>query len=104
MSDLMPSYMQARQVLRQLQRYTQPLLPPVAAPGRPSIALPAQPTFDQADRALVGAWKTYLKWEESNPLELEEKDRPTLVSRVQSVYRKALVRMRFFGEIWWVPP
>jgi len=48
----------------------------------------------------VGAWKNYLKWEESNPLELEEKDRLTLIQRVQSVYRKAVIRMRFYGEIW----
>jgi cleavage stimulation factor subunit 3 len=102
MSDLMPSYMQARQVLRQLQRHTQPLVPPPSAPNRPTLALPAPPTFDQSDRSLVGAWKTYLKWEETNPLELEDKDKATLISRIQGVYRKSLVRMRFFGEIWCV--
>jgi hypothetical protein len=64
--------------------------------------LPASRTFNAAERALVGAWKNYLKWEESNPLELEEKDRSTLIQRIQGVYRKAVIRMRFYSEIWWV--
>ncbi|KAG2111422.1 hypothetical protein BD769DRAFT_1630282 [Suillus cothurnatus] len=67
MSDLSPSYMQARTVL-----------------------------------PLVGAWKTYLKWEESNPLEFEDKDKATLISRIQGVYRKAAIRMRFYAEIWYM--
>ncbi|KAG1741373.1 hypothetical protein EDB19DRAFT_1705866, partial [Suillus lakei] len=72
MSDLSPSYMQARTVLRQLQQHC------------------------------VGAWKTYLKWEESNPLEFEDKDKATLISRIQGVYRKAAIRMRFYAEIWYM--
>ena len=103
MSDLMPSYMQARQVLRQLQKYLGPLTPPPpppGVPGRPNLNLPPPPTFNAQERALVGAWKSYLKWEESNPLELEDKDKNTLISRIQGVYRKAVIRMRFFGEIW----
>jgi cleavage stimulation factor subunit 3 len=43
-----------------------------------------------------------LRWEESNPLEIDDQDRNTFVTRVQGVYRKAVIRMRFFGEIWWV--
>jgi cleavage stimulation factor subunit 3 len=102
MADLSPSYMQARTVLRQLQRHIGPLFPPAPASStsRPPLYLPALPTFNAAERALVGAWKNYLKWEEGNPLELEEKDRGTLVQRVQAVYRKAVIRMRFYGEIW----
>jgi cleavage stimulation factor subunit 3 len=94
--------MQARSVLRQLQRHIGPLFPPapLSSTSRPALYLPSLPTFNAAERALVGAWKNYLKWEESNPLELEEKDRPTLIQRVQSVYRKAVIRMRFYGEIW----
>jgi cleavage stimulation factor subunit 3 len=49
---------------------------------------------------LVGAWKSYLRWEENNPLEIDEQDRNTFVTRVQGVFRKAVIRMRFFGEIW----
>jgi cleavage stimulation factor subunit 3 len=31
----------------------------------------------------VGKWKAYLKWEKSNPLEIEEKDGATLITRIQ---------------------
>jgi cleavage stimulation factor subunit 3 len=101
MADLSPSYMQARTVLRQLQRHVGPLFPPPpSSPLRPAIYLPSLPKFNASERALVGAWKNYLKWEESNPLELEEKDKPTLIQRIQGVYRKAVINMRFYGEIW----
>ncbi|KAI6040984.1 hypothetical protein EDC04DRAFT_2989123 [Pisolithus marmoratus] len=104
MSDLSPSHMQARTVLRQLQRHLGPLFPPPppSSSSRPPIHLPPAPTFNAAERALVGAWKTYLKWEENNPLEFEEKDKATLVSRVQLVYRKAVIRMRYYSEIWYM--
>jgi cleavage stimulation factor subunit 3 len=94
--------MQARSVLRQLQRHLGPLFPPPppSSPSRPYLYLPSKPTFNAAERALVGAWKGYLRWEESNPLEIDEQDRNTFVTRVQGVYRKAVIRMRFFGEIW----
>jgi hypothetical protein len=49
-------------------------------PTRPALFLPSLPTFNPPERALVGAWKSYLKWEECNPLKVEEKDRATLVS------------------------
>ncbi|KAH9045764.1 hypothetical protein EDB85DRAFT_1908267 [Lactarius pseudohatsudake] len=81
LSDLSPSYMQARAVLRQLQRHLGPLFPP------PPPSTPSRP---------------YLRWEESNPLEIDEQDRNTFVTRVQGVYRKAVIRMRFFGEIWYM--
>ncbi|KAH7921985.1 Suf-domain-containing protein [Leucogyrophana mollusca] len=104
MSDLSPSYMQARTVLRQLQRHLGPLFPPPpqSSSSRPPLYLPPTPTFNAAERALVGAWKTYLKWEESNPLEFEDKDRSTLISRIQGVYRKAVIRMRYYSEIWYM--
>ena len=102
LSDLSPSYMQARTVLRQLQRHLGPLFPPPppSSSSRPYLYLPPKPTFNAAERALVGAWKSYLRWEESNPLEIDEQDRNTFITRVQGVYRKAVIRMRFFGEIW----
>ena len=102
MADLSPAHMQARAVLRQLQKHLGPLFPPLppSTPTRPALFLPSLPTFNPPERALVGAWKAYLKWEESNPLEIEEKDRATLIGRIQHVYRKAVIRMRFYGEIW----
>lgn len=95
--------MQARTVLHQLQEHLTVLFPPPPPPkgARAAIWLPRPPTFNGGDKALVGRWRMYLKWEEGNPLEIEEKDRNSLHLRVQSVYRKALVRMRYFPEIWY---
>ncbi|KAF6748569.1 hypothetical protein DFP72DRAFT_1034925 [Ephemerocybe angulata] len=99
MSDLSPAHTQARAVLRQLTTHLNPLYPPQQGND---LYLPTQPAFDNADRILTGKWKAYLKWEESNPLEIEEKDKATLVTRLQGVYRKAVIRMRFHSEIWYM--
>ena len=105
MSDLSPAHMQARAVLRGMDKHMKILFPPQSSHnGPPSLVLPRVPTFSPNERALVGAWKAYLKWEESNPLELEEKDKAVLIQRVQAVYRKAVIRMRYFAEIWLVTP
>jgi cleavage stimulation factor subunit 3 len=100
MADLTPAHMQARTTYRQLMIHVNGLYPP--AVGTPELYLPTPPTFTLEDRTLVGKWKAYLKWEEGNPLEIEEKDRAFLVLRLQTVYRKAVVRMRYYSEIWLV--
>ncbi|KAJ7165605.1 Suf-domain-containing protein [Mycena crocata] len=101
MSDLSPAYMQARTVLRQLSVHLQGLGNGNSSPDN-KLFLPAPATFSPQERTLVGRWKTYLKWEEGNPLEIEEKDRPVFISRVQMVYRKAMIRMRYYPEIWFM--
>ncbi|KAJ3507883.1 hypothetical protein NLJ89_g6057 [Agrocybe chaxingu] len=98
MTDLSPAHMQARTVLRQLTNH----LGPLYASNPQELYLPSLPKFDASERALVGKWKAYLKWEESNPLEIEDKDKATLISRLQGVYRKALIRMRYYTEIWFM--
>lgn len=100
MADLSPAHMQARSTLRQLTSHLSGLYPQHSSSS--DLYLPAQPKFDANERSLVGKWKTYLKWEESNPLEIEEKDKQTLITRLQGVYRKAVIRMRFFPEIWFM--
>jgi len=104
MADLSPSFIQARQVLRELRNHLHPLWPQLSPSVNTisDIYLPPVPTFDAAERALVGKWKAYLKWEESNPLLLEDKDKPILIARIQMAYRKAIVRMRYYPEIWCV--
>lgn len=102
MADLSPSYMQARTVLRQLQTHLSKLYPDEQNTLSKPFRLPSLPTFNAHERWLIGLWKKYLEWEENNPLELEEKDKATLIMRVQGVYRKAVVKMRFYGEIWCV--
>ncbi|KAG5641047.1 hypothetical protein DXG03_006292 [Asterophora parasitica] len=104
MADLSPAHMQARTTLRQLLNHVGALYP-ASSPssgGRPDILLPSLPTFNASERMLVGKWKAYLKWEESNPLEVEDKDKAVLISRIQAVYRKAVIRMRYYTEIWFM--
>jgi cleavage stimulation factor subunit 3 len=101
--DLNPNFVQARTTLRNIQKNTPMLYPPVQThPSVHGLWLPSRPTFSLADKSLVGAWKTYLKWEESNPLDIEEANKGALHTRIQSTYRKACIHMRFFAEIWYV--
>lgn len=98
MADLSPAHMQARTVYRQLTNHLSSLY---TVQPHQDIYLPSLPKFDAVERQLVGKWKTYLKWEEGNPLEIEEKDKATLLARIMGVYRKATIRMRYYTEIWY---
>jgi cleavage stimulation factor subunit 3 len=49
---------------------------------------------------LVGKWKAYLKWEEGNPLEIEEKDWSILITRIQGVYRKTVIEVRLRYSVY----
>ena len=63
------------------------------------------PKFDGLERALVGKWKLISNWKKAvshNPLQIEEKDRFTLITRIWGVYRKALIRLWYYSEIWYV--
>ena len=63
--------------------------------------LPRRPDWYSApDRKVIEAWRKYLKWEEGNPLQLE--DQNALHTRVMFSYRKAIVDLRFYPEIWCV--
>ncbi|KAG8934999.1 mRNA 3'-end-processing protein rna14 [Tulasnella sp. 418] len=100
LADLSPAHMTARTALRDLKRLIQPIATPTSytAGSSASIVLPPSPTWvGEADRQLVTAWKAYLKWEEGNPLDLE--DQKVLQLRITSAYAKAVARMRFFPEI-----
>jgi cleavage stimulation factor subunit 3 len=105
MNDLSPSFVQARQVLRELTTHINGLYPPGGGyvPGQtPEMYLPSLPTFSQEERGLIGRSKAYIKFEEGNPLVLEDDDKATYITRVQSVYRKAVIRMRYHPEFWFV--
>ena len=99
MADLSPAHMQARTVLRQLVNHIGAIYPP----NSPEIFLPSLPKFDASERALVGKWKAYLKWEEGNPLEIKEKtgQHSLHVSKVHSTGKlSAVIRLHYFSEIW----
>lgn len=90
LAERSPFYMTARKVLRDLKAHME-----AVAPTSP---LPAQPTWTEADRALAINWKKYLKWEESNPLEIE--DPAVLQSRIVYAIKKCLTWMRYYPELW----
>ncbi|KAJ7775312.1 hypothetical protein B0H16DRAFT_1756546 [Mycena metata] len=79
MSDLSSAHMQAGTVLRQLTIY----LSGLGMNNQTGIFLPAPVTF-------------------SGQESIEEKDNVLLISRIQMVYRKAVIRMRYYPEIWFM--
>ncbi|OCF36522.1 hypothetical protein I316_01772 [Kwoniella heveanensis BCC8398] len=89
LAERSPAYMTARTALRELKALTD---------GLPHPILPLAPTFSESDRATVAGWKAYLKWEEGNPLVIE--DEGMLQSRIAYAIRKCLAEMRHFPELW----
>ncbi|KAF9731403.1 hypothetical protein PMIN04_004877 [Paraphaeosphaeria minitans] len=90
------SYMTARSAItvaenitRGIYRTTLPKLPP--APG-----------FDGAEdfTKQVQAWKNWIEWEKSDPLEIRDEDRETYNKRVLYIYKNALAALRFWPEMW----
>jgi len=63
--------------------------------------MPSPPTLRSEERSLLAAWRKYLEYEESNPLAIDD-DRAALTYRLINVYRKAVIQMRFYPEIWCV--
>ncbi|KAJ7468353.1 hypothetical protein B0H11DRAFT_1921220 [Mycena galericulata] len=99
LQDLAPAYIRARTVLHQLSVHLEGL----GSFDTTKLVLPVLPTFSPEERACVGRWKAYIKWEEGNPLESQGNDLSTLNSRMQMVYRKATIQMRYYPEIWQAP-
>lgn len=85
--------MTARSTLKELRTKR----PPSAAVFPPP--LPLRPTWTDHDRTLVAAWKAYIDWEMTNPLELDLDEE--VQARVGYVLRKTVGgECRFFPEIW----
>ncbi|MCO5588091.1 hypothetical protein L7F22_042046 [Adiantum nelumboides] len=105
LADRSPAYMTARSVFREMRTLTdslyRPQLPRVpcwATP--PSLEAVVSPLTVVRDRHNIELWKKYLKWEESNPLQLE--DVQALQTRVILAYRKSVMHMRFYPELWYM--
>jgi cleavage stimulation factor subunit 3 len=79
----------AENITRSVNRTTLPKLPPVAG-------------FDGAEdfTKQVQAWKNWIEWEKSDPLEIREDDRDTYNKRVLYIYKNALAALRFWPELW----
>ncbi|KAH8101899.1 hypothetical protein BXZ70DRAFT_932395 [Cristinia sonorae] len=102
LSDYQAAHAQARTAFLTLQNYTAALFPSSSSDDRQTPSLPRHPTFSSDDKVLMARWRQYLKWEESNSLGYDEKDKCKLHTRVQAAYRKAVVQMRFFPEFWYM--
>jgi cleavage stimulation factor subunit 3 len=66
------------------------------------ISLPTRPTYTYNERTELEQWRAYLRWEESDPLGLAETDAQQLYLRVKIAYSKALEKLRYWPEIWFV--
>jgi cleavage stimulation factor subunit 3 len=74
------------------------MLPLVVADSSENLNLPQDPSFCPKDPNLASAWRRYLQWEETNPLGIQ--DQNDLLRRLRGVYRKAVVKMKDYAEIW----
>ncbi|KAJ3187558.1 mRNA 3'-end-processing protein rna14 [Irineochytrium annulatum] len=86
------AYMTARTAYREMKNF----ISSIDAAQRTWVATP--PTWDQKELDLLEAWKSWIAWEKSNPLHLDET--PAIVARVMFAYKSALLMMRFVPEIW----
>ncbi|KAI9612158.1 hypothetical protein H4Q26_008251 [Puccinia striiformis f. sp. tritici PST-130] len=84
LADKSAQYMMARASLKEMKSLTDPLLRPRRI----------------NDHKQLDQWKTYLAWEEKNPLEITDKN--LLNTRIQYAYRQAIMHMRFYPEIWYL--
>ncbi|PPQ82048.1 hypothetical protein CVT26_003687 [Gymnopilus dilepis] len=98
LARLSPAYMRARDVLKQLDNFMASLDPPQVS----GVYIPPSPSFSASERGLIGKWKNYLKWEESNPLGLDGENIPTLHLRIRMAYKKAVTSMPYHTEIWFM--
>ncbi|TIA89122.1 hypothetical protein E3P99_02198 [Wallemia hederae] len=95
LADKSPAYMTARSALRELRSLTDAPINLFHIDG----TLAKRPSWTERERQVLSAWKRYLTWEESNPLELD--DEAAKHSRISYAFKKALVFMRFYPEIWY---
>lgn len=89
LAEKSPAYMTARSALRELRSLTDQI---------PRPAVPPHPTFIDLDRQLVSTWKAYLKWEEGNPLVIQDEE--VFSARVRYAMKRCLSETRHFAEMW----
>ena len=95
--------MQARSALRQMRAVMGGLdrkripKPPTWSPARTTRGIFVR---HQANLQL-DTWKTWIEWEKTNPL-LQENEN-AVYTRVIYAYKQAMMNMRFYPEIWYIP-
>lgn len=81
--------MTARTGLREMRSLTDIL---------PHPPLPPMPDFSEDDRRVSNGWRNYIKWEESNPLGMDDPN--LVVMRVSYALKQCMAQMRHFPELW----
>jgi cleavage stimulation factor subunit 3 len=77
-------------VTRGIIRTTMPKLPPVLG-------------FEGHDDYMtqVRLWKSWIRWEKDDPLDLQDGDRATYNKRIIYLYKQALMPLRFWPGLWY---
>ncbi|KAF7724317.1 mRNA 3'-end-processing protein rna14 [Apophysomyces ossiformis] len=84
------AYMTARTALPEMRRFTDNLN---------RNAVPKPPQWTDKELQQLDLWKQYIRWEKSNPLQLDEE---SLVNeRVIYAYQQAFLVLRFYPELWY---
>ncbi|GAA97709.1 hypothetical protein E5Q_04388 [Mixia osmundae IAM 14324] len=93
LAERQTGYTAARTAVRELRPMLEGLLRIDVLPLRPDWS-------NEEDCTTLARWRKYLKWEESNPLQLDDPE--DLQSRIAFAYKKALMHVRFYPEIWFM--
>jgi len=91
--------MTARSSLSELKNFTSGLVR-TSTPRIPP--LPGFEGFEEYNEQ-IEIWKKWIAWEKSDPLVLASEDVAALQTRIKYVYKQALMALRFWPEIWYVP-
>ncbi|KAI9031293.1 hypothetical protein DFJ74DRAFT_655243 [Hyaloraphidium curvatum] len=91
-SDRSPGYMLARSAQRELRIRLESL----DIAQKNWLAKP--PTWSEKECQILMTWKRYIEWERSNPMKLDDKS--GLANRVVYAYKRALLMLRMFPELW----
>ncbi|KAI8807587.1 hypothetical protein BJ742DRAFT_812149 [Cladochytrium replicatum] len=95
LAERSPAYMTARTALREMKNLIEPI------EKAQKIWMPKPPSWSEKECSVLAMWKRYIAWEKSNPLQFEEKEKPSLIARVVYAYRLALAMLRQYPEVWY---
>lgn len=93
LSRLSPQYMAARSALREMNKHWDAI-----RRSQPPHGLPMEPGWSNREVEYLEAWRKYLEWEKSNPLNLG--DQEMLRRRVVYAFNQASMALRLYPEIW----
>ncbi|KAI8808347.1 hypothetical protein BJ742DRAFT_288347 [Cladochytrium replicatum] len=95
LAERSPAYMTARTALREMKNLIEPI------EKAQKMWMPKPPSWSEKECSVLAMWKRYIAWEKSNPLQFEEKEKPSLIARVSYAYRLALAMLRQYPEVWY---